>query len=352
MDKKVAIILINYHDYAERFLKDCRNSLRQQSYKNFQVYIVDNDASEASLNYLKENYKEAKLLQRSDGNYAAAENLGFKQAIKDGADYLVALNMDTIVEVNWLQELVSALELNPGAGMAQSKILLQPKDDKEKENPKINSFGNVFHFLGFGFTQGYNQPDKDISGYPLIKGYVSGCSFIIRQEIFNQVGGLNEDFYMYHDDVELSLKVKLAGHELILAPHSRVFHKYEFSRSIKMFYYMERNRHLLLFIFASYRYLLLISPLLILMNISMLIFSLFNGSTKQVLKSYLYFLNPINIDKIKQNRSLIKKNKKTFADLTKDFEAKIKFQEIENPILKYIANPLMSCYWLVIKRFI
>lgn len=352
MDKKVAIVLINYHDYAERFLSDCRDSLRAQSYKNFQVYIVDNDYSEASLNYLKENYKEAKLLSREDGNYAAAENLGFKQAIEDGADYLVALNMDTVAEVNYLQELVTALELNPQAGMAQSKILLQPKDDKEKAEPRINSTGNIFHFLGFGFTQDYNKKDKEIAGYPLIRGYVSGCSFIIRQEIFSQVGGLNEDFYMYHDDIELSLKVKLAGHELILAPRSRVFHKYEFSRSIKMFYYMERNRHLLLFIFAPLRYLLLISPLLLLMDISMLVFSLFNASTSQVLKAYLYFFKPLNINRIKQARKLMKDTKKRFVELAPDFQSKIKFQEIDNPLLKYVANPLMSCYWFIIKRFI
>ena len=350
MDKKVAVILINYHDYANRFLSDCRDSLRSQTYSNFQVYIIDNDSSEETLSYLKTNYEEAIILPREDGNYSAANNLGFRTALEDGADYLVALNMDTEVEANFLVELVKALELNQQAGIAQAKILLHQKGKKEN---KLNSIGNIIHFLGFGFTDGYGKDDFQIDGYPEIKGYASGCAFIITKEAFTLVGGLNEEFYMYHDDVELSLKVKLAGYKIILASQARVWHKYEFERSVKMFYYMERNRYLTLIIFASKRYLALIALPLFFMDIAMFVFAVLNGRLKELLRVYAYFLKSQNLDKILAERKRLKKIQiLKFSEVAHNFKARIEFQEIANPILKYIANPLMAAYWLLIKKII
>lgn len=351
--KKVGIVLVNYHDYAKRFLKPCRDSLRKQNYlaDDFQVYIVDNDSSEETFSYLKQEYPEAVILKRDDGNYCAANNLGFAEAIKNGADYLVALNMDTEVENNWLSELVLALDNNETAAIAQSKILLYQKD-REAEK-KINTLGNIIQFLGFGFTSAYQAKDIVINDYPEIKGYASGCSFIIRKEAFSLVGGLNEEFYMYHDDVELSLKVKLAGWKVILAPKSVVFHKYEFDRSVRMFYYMERNRHLTLFIFASKKYLALIALPFLFMGLAMFFFSIINGSIKEVLKVYSYFFKPSTWRKVEEERKRVASfSKLKFSQVAINFQAKIEFQEISNVLLKYIANPLLAAYWFLIKKFI
>lgn len=350
MQKKVAVILINYHDYAKRFLNDCRDSLRAQDYKNFQVYIIDNDSSAETFSYLQTNYEEAIIISRNDGNYSAANNLGFNTAIKDGADYLVALNMDTEVDINFLTELVKGIELNSNIGIAQAKILLH---EKNSQGNRINSIGNVIHFLGFGFTNGYGLSDFSIDGYPEIVGYASGCAFIIRKEVFELVGGLNEEFYMYHDDVELSLKVKLSGYKIILAPLAKVWHKYEFERSVKMFYYMERNRYLTLLIFAPKKYLALIFLPLFFMDIAMLVFAALSGRLKELLKVYHYFFQAKNLDKILLERRRFKKIQKlNFAKVANSFKAKIEFQEVINPLLKYIANPLMSLYWFLIKKFI
>ncbi len=95
MSKLVGIVLVNYQDYAERFLTACRDSLRAQDYpaSNLKIYLVDNASSLKSRAYLRACYPEAKILERGDGNYCAANNLGFFEAIKDGCEYLVALNM-------------------------------------------------------------------------------------------------------------------------------------------------------------------------------------------------------------------------------------------------------------------
>lgn len=353
MVKSVAIILINYKDYAERFLAACRDSLRLQDYPAFRVYIVDNASTPESRNYLQANYPEATILERADGNYAAACNLGFSQALKDGADYLVGVNMDTEMKANWLTELVAALSAGQEVGIAQSKILLYPKDEAEKRSPKVNSLGNIIHFLGFGFTDGYGGPDREISGYPEIKGYASGCSFIIRSEVFGKIGGYSEEYYMYHDDLELSLKTKLAGYKIVLAPKSIIFHKYEFARSTKMIYYMERNRYLTLLTYYPRYLLLLIALPGLAMDLGMLAYSALGGWFREEMKIYGYFLKPKNYHLINAERKKMKKFQQVpFRRLARGFSGRIEFQEIANPILKYLVNPLFNAYWQIIRLFI
>lgn len=355
MSKKVGIILINYKDYAERFLAPCRDSLRAQNYPKelINIYIIDNASSAETENYLKTQYPEAIILPREDGNYAAANNLGFKAALADNCKYLVTVNMDTEMEDNWLSELVSALDNNPEAGIAQSKILLFPKNEEEKIHPKINSLGNIIHFLGFGFTSAYGEPDREISGYPEIKGYASGCSFIVRAEVLNKIGGYNEEYYMYHDDMEISLKANLAGYKIILAPLSIIFHKYEFSRSTKMIYYMERNRYLMIMTFyPAFSLALVLLPALV-MDLGILAYSVVKGWFKEEIKIYQYFFSLKNYDKIFAEREKIKKYKSIkFSQVAKNFSGRIEFQEIANPILKYLVNPGLDLYWRIIKHII
>ncbi|MFA5130934.1 MAG: glycosyltransferase family 2 protein [Patescibacteria group bacterium] len=355
MSTKVGIILINYKDYAESFLAPCRDSLRLQDYpaELIRVYIIDNASTPESFVYLQTLYPEAKILARSDGNYAAANNLGFKEAAHDGCEYIVTVNMDTEMAPTWLSELVRALESNPEAGIAQSKILLYPKTEAEKAQPRINSLGNKIHFLGFGFTSAYGEADREITGYPEITGYASGCSFIIRASLLEIIGGYNEEFYMYHDDLEISLKAKLTGAKIILAPRSVIFHKYEFKRSTRMIYYMERNRYLTLLTFYPSYLLMLIGLPGVIMDIGMLFFSLLKGWFKEELKIYHYFLQFKNYDKIQAERQKIKAfQKRPFSELAKDFSGQIEFSEIANPILKYIVNPLLNIYWQLLKLII
>lgn len=355
MLKKVGIVLVNYKDYAEKFLMACRDSLRAQNYSSAltKIYIVDNASTASSVNYLRKNYPEAILLPRFDGNYAAANNLGFKEAADDGCEYIVTVNMDTEADPEWLSELVQALEANPGAGIAQSKILLYPKTAEEKQRPKINSLGNIVHFLGFGYTSNYGEADREIKGYPEINGYASGCSFIIRSEVWRQIGGYNEGFYMYHDDIELSLKVRLAAYQIILAPRSLIYHKYEFARSVGMLYYMERNRYLLILCFYPVYLLFFLALPLLIMDLGMVFYSLLAGWYKTEMKVYFYFFQPQTYSLVNVARQRIKQlSVVKFSKLAQGFSGRLEFQEINNPILQYFVNPLFDVYWKIIRRLI
>jgi len=354
MQKKVGIIIINYKDYAQRFLKDCRDSLRQQTYSPglIQVYIIDNASTADSKKYLRLEFPESIIISRKDGNYTAANNTGLKKAMKDGCELLVIANMDVLFTKDWLKELVSAVEADIQIGAAQSKMLLY-KGNKSESKPKvINSLGNIIHYLGFGFTDGYNQPDRKISGLPEI-GYASGCSLIIKKEALERVGGYNEELYMYHDDVSLGWKLKLAGYKTVLAPKSVLYHKYNFDRSIAMLYFMERNRYICIFSYYKCATIMLILPALAVLNLGMLCYAITNKWFKVYLRVHWYFLLPSSWKKIMANRRNARKLRQVKdKDIVKDFVGAVKFQEIDNPVLKYIGNPILNVYWWVVRKFI
>ncbi len=209
---------------------------------------------------------EAKIIPRNDGNYTAANNAGFQQAILDGFDYFVVANMDVRFHKDFLSELLNAVDSDNSIGIVQSKILLYPKNNEEWTHPRINSTGNIINYLGFGYTKEYNSLDREMDGLPEIM-YASGCAFIIKKELLKIIGGYNEEYYMYHDDMEISWKVALAGYKIVLAPKSIVYHKYEFDRSIQMVYYMERNRYLTILIYYKLPTLILLLPALLIMDI-------------------------------------------------------------------------------------
>jgi len=353
--KKVGIVLVNYKEYANKYLSACRDTLRKQTYTNYVVYIVDNASSSESLEYLTSAYSEAIILPRTDGNYCAANNLGMKQAIIDGCDYLIAANMDTEFEPDWLKELVLALDNNQSAGLAQSLILLYPKDEAERLDPKINTSGNLLHFLFFGFTSNYNlkKSNLNLENYSEIKGYASGCSFIIRREVFEEISGYNEDYYMYHDDLDISLKARLAGYKIILATNSILWHKYEFERSVRMLYYMERNRAISFLAFYPLGILIILAPVFLAMSLGMLFFAILGSWFTTKLKVTAYFFKPSSwrlIAKIRQHYKELKKE--SLSKITNTFVGKIEFQEIDNPILKYLVNPVFSAYWNLVKKII
>jgi len=350
---KVGIILINYKNYVKRFLTEARDSLRLLDYPKelFSVYIVDNASSPETRQYLKQVYPEAQILPRDDGNYSAANNAGAKRAIADGCQYLAIANLDTKFEKNWLAELVIAIESDSTIGIAQSKILLYPQVEEKKI--KINSLGNIIHFLGFGYTSDYKEPDREINGLIEIPGYASGCSFIIKSEIFEKINGYDEEYYMYHDDMEMGWKTKLAGWKIVLAPKSIIYHKYEFARSILMVYYMERNRYLVMFHNYRLATIILLLPAIILMEGGMIFYSIISGWFKVKMKVDYYFLKLSSWQKIIAKRKKIKiLRKKKDREIIKGFSGRVLFQEINNPLLKYLANPFFNIYWQLIKKII
>ncbi|MFA6988433.1 MAG: glycosyltransferase family 2 protein [Candidatus Gastranaerophilaceae bacterium] len=352
MEKKVAIIMINYKHYAKRFLHDSFASLEKLNYPKdkYRVYVVDNVTSPETIEICQQLAPGASIVPSSGNGWGLANNLGVKQAIKDGFDdYFFFVNMDTEFDAEFVTEAVRAYESDNRIGIVQSKLLLHtPVDGKYM----LNSKGNNLTFLGFGYCAGDGKTD-DVKAEISDITYASGAALLVSKKVWQETGEFDESYFMYHDDVEINFKVKLAGYRTVLAPRSVVYHKHEFGRSIVQINFMERNRLRFLLEFYKWQTLLLIMPAWIIMEIGMFPYAIINKWVLIKLKVYGWFLNPKNIWLLARKRKAVQSLRKVSdKELLKGVVAVVDFQQINNPVLKYIANPIFDFYWSVCKSLI
>ena len=148
-----AIIIVNWN--GKRFLKDCLDSLFNQTYKKFKVILVDNDSKDGSQKFVEKNYPKVQLIKLDyNFGFSRGNNIGIMEAFKDESiKYIVCLNNDTKVDKNWLKELIKIVDLNPRIGICQSKILYY-------NNPKIiNSVGILTSKDMTTVNRGIGEPD-------------------------------------------------------------------------------------------------------------------------------------------------------------------------------------------------
>ena len=144
MDKEslISIIVLNYN--AGDLLLDCIESIKKSSYQNIEILVVDNISSDRSQIRCKEKFPDIKLIQNEKNlGYCGGNNVGIKEA---KGEFIVILNPDTIVESNWINELVIA-QKEFGDALYQPKIL------SLNEENIIQSTGNMLHVFGFGFAR-------------------------------------------------------------------------------------------------------------------------------------------------------------------------------------------------------
>jgi hypothetical protein len=344
---KVAIIIINYNGL--QYLPDCLNSLASLTYprEDFKVFFGDNASSDTSVEYVKNNFPQIEVsVNEKNLGFAAANNLLMEKALNSGFDYIFLLNQDTICQPDVLDILISEMEKDLSAGSIQPRLMLWP------EKNKINSLGNSLHYLGFGFSAGGYQ-EFDGSSELRETAYASGAAVIYRSQALKKTGLFDPDFFMYHEDMDLGWKLRLCGYKNMVALNAVIYHKYSFSKSMKKYYFMERNRFICLLENYDLFTFLLISPALLAMEMGLLVFSFINGFWREKLKVYAYFFKIKNWQKIIVNRKF-KQNLRTIKDkdIVSLFCGKIQFQEIDNPILKYIANPVFNAYWQIVRFLI
>jgi GT2 family glycosyltransferase len=230
----VAIIIVNWN--GREFLGDCLEAIRRLDYPHDRVraIVVDNGSTDGSVELMQTSFPDIQLHQHEVNNYARANNFGVRTTT---APYVAFLNSDTRVEPTWLTPLVEALEANPRAGAAGSKIVFP--------DGRLNSTGLDF-LPGFHFRdRGFGEPDREQYAFGEVAG-LSGCSILLRREALRQVGLLDEDFEMYYEDVDLSFRLRNGGWSLLYVPESLVHHLYNASikksaRRTKDFF-GERNR--------------------------------------------------------------------------------------------------------------
>jgi GT2 family glycosyltransferase len=216
-DRKVSVIIVNWN--GEHFLEDCFHSLQKQSYKNFEVIFVDNFSTDNSLpragRLASDLGIDVKFIELpSNRGFAGGNNEGLKYA---SGIYIALLNPDTIVEKDWMQRLVDALESHPDAGICASKMIV----DGERV---IDSAGDGYSTFGHAFKRGEGEPPDTFFGCEYVFGACAGAA-IYRREMINEIKLFDEDFFLIFEDTDLNLRAQLSGWKCFYVADAIVYHK-------------------------------------------------------------------------------------------------------------------------------
>lgn len=216
MSRKVSIIIPNYN--GQKYLGECIDSLLHLNFprESYEIIVVDNSSSDNSSEFILSMYPDVILIEAGKNlGFASGCNLGIK---KSRGEYIVLLNNDTVVDTNWLKELVAVADGDDDIAIAGSKLLY-------KHNP--NEIQNAMSYLtdkGDGGDMGSHQPDEGQFDSTREAMAVCGASMLIKRSLIEEIGALDEDFFAYYEDMDLCYRTRLYGKKIVFVPRSIVYH--------------------------------------------------------------------------------------------------------------------------------
>jgi len=275
--------------------------------------------------------------------FSGGHNIAYEKAVDWGAEYVYLFNQDAVIRKDGLRRVAEYAVLHPEYGAVQSRMMRMGTD-------RLNSCGNCLHYLGFGFSDGNGEVISVAYSRNRPHFYASGGAVLVSVNAVKKAGCLfYSDFFMYHEDVDLSWRLRLAGYDIGYCHESSVQHRYEFSRSITKFYWMERNRLFTHFVNLRVMSLILIVPVLFVMEVGSLYFSYRNGWMKKKIEAYKFFFKASTWKTIFERRKVVA-GLRVIGDraIVREMIGVIASQEVESPLLK-VVNPVFNIYFWVLK---
>ncbi len=217
----VSVVVVNWNRKED--LRECLESLRNQTYKNIEIIVVDNCSTDGSIEMIKKDFPEVKLIVMPDSSYGACEcyNIGFANT---NGKYIIILDNDVVLENNWIKSAVDKFENDKKIGILASKIL----------NYYTHEVSNWHHPL-----------DKKFAEMEFESTTFIGCAAAIRKKIIDEIGGYPKEFFIYANEQDLAVRVLDLGYRITYYPKLVSYHKIppsHTSRETKRkFFYTLRN---------------------------------------------------------------------------------------------------------------
>lgn len=342
--KKVSAIVVNWN--GKDVLSGCLQSLLKQDYEELEIWVSDNGSEDGSQAMLRELYPSVHLLENG-------ENLGFGSAVnralqKATGDYFLFLNNDLELKPDCVRQLVDLLESDNKIGAAIPKILYHRDVQVPDSSTTINSFGVLVNYTGIAYPNLVGQQDRD--DFPLTETACGGI-FMFSREVYEQVGGFDEDLFLYHEDHDLSWRIRLGGWKLMVTPKAVCCHHYDFNKGVHKFYRSEKNRLHILLKNMECKTLALIFPALIIVELAQIVHALTHGWLGLKIKSYFEILGQFLriARKRRQIRSFRKVSDKEICRL---YQGTLAVSSMKNPLMDFILSPLLNAYWKLIRGWI
>jgi GT2 family glycosyltransferase len=234
---KVHIVVLTWNQ-RDRVL-DCLRSLHQLDYPNYKIIVVDNGSHDKTAQAVRLAYPDVTVI-RNSGNLGFTEgnNVGIRRALEQGAEYVMLLNNDAIVERHALATLTATAIEHPDAGF------LGPLICSLDQTSEILSAGGIFVDGWKATHRGIGEPDNGRYDSLFEADYLSGCALLVSRKAIDTIGILDGDYFFYQEDVDWCYRGRKLGFKILFVPNAKVWHpdtrtRDEYSPSVT--YYMARN---------------------------------------------------------------------------------------------------------------
>ena len=216
----IAVVILNWN--GKELLKQFLPSVIKYS-GDAEIYVADNNSTDDSIVFLQRNFPQVKLIQNSrNAGYAGGYNLALKEVEEE---IQILLNSDVEVTENWLKPISEIFEKEPGTAAVQPKIL---DYNKKGHFEYAGAAGGFIDKFGYPFCRGriFQHMEEDHGQYneDAYIFWASGACLAIRKSAFNEVGGLDEDFFAHQEEIDLCWRLQNKGHKIKYAAKSSVFH--------------------------------------------------------------------------------------------------------------------------------
>jgi GT2 family glycosyltransferase len=213
--RSVAVLIVNYN--SGNMLTRCLDALARQTVRGFRVVVVDNASTDGSADGINSRYENVELVSAGTNlGFAAGNNLALKYA--RGADWVVLLNPDAFAEPNWLERFVAAAESRIGFTFFGCRMLLA-------NTPQfLDGTGDAYHVSGAAWRRDHGAPvERGVMEPGEIFGPCAAAALYSRAAL-EEVGGFDERYFCYHEDVDLAFRLRLRGHRCWYVPDAVVHH--------------------------------------------------------------------------------------------------------------------------------
>lgn len=335
---RVSAIVLAYGD--EPWLERCVRSILRSEGVDREVVVVDNGCTGSSIEALAGVDGVEIVRPGRNLGFAAGNNEGVRHAT---GDIVVLINGDAVVERTTLA-LLAETAARPDVGIATASVRLA--DDPSL----LNSGGNDIHFTGLSWAGRFGEP-ADRWPTPHDVSSASGAGMALRTTLWNELGGFDEDYFIYHDDTELSLRCWQRNLRVVYVPGAVIEHHYEFSRNPRKLYLLERNRLITVLTLYQRRTLLLLAPALLLFELGMLTLSAKERWLGQKLAGWAWIVR--HRKRIRERRAQLQ-GERTVADR----ELVGLFVDRINPgnyPVSAVVRPFdaaLRAYWTLVRRFL
>jgi GT2 family glycosyltransferase len=214
----VAIILVSFKGLNDTLA--CLDSLSKLTYRNIAIVLVDQNSKDGTPEAVRSRYPSVQVIENPVNNgFTGGNNVGMQAALSRNPDYVFLLNNDTVVEPGLLEKLVAPMEADPRMGIIGPTMLyFSEPETLWWAGSKIDWRGRPIHY-------GSGESVKKLDMTMRDTGYVCGCGMLIRRAVLEQVGLLDDRFFIYFEEADLCARARRAGWRIVYLPSAQLWHK-------------------------------------------------------------------------------------------------------------------------------